>query len=175
MFKKVKAYIKNKTSVENVERFKSFYPLSWSKILLLIQKHNYKNFGLGSTVHYSAVIAGKKEISVGKFSDIGAFVHVWGNGGVEIGNEVLIASHVAITTLTHDYTTESLKFGKIIFKSIIISDGAWLGAHSVVMPGVKIGKGAIVGAGAVVTKNVPDMAIVVGSPARIIKCRSLDE
>lgn len=56
---------------------------------------------------------------------------------------------------------------------MVISDDAWIGLNAIILKGVKIGKGAIVGAGSVVTKNVPDMAVVAGNPARIIKM--LDE
>ena len=56
-------------------------------------------------------------------------------------------------------------------KPIVIGDDVWIGGHVIVLPGVHIGTGAIVGAGAVVTKDVPDYAVVGGNPARIIKSR----
>ena len=57
-------------------------------------------------------------------------------------------------------------------KPIVIGNDVWIGGHVIILPGVQIGNGAIVGAGAVVTKNVPDYAIVGGNPARIIRYRN---
>ena len=56
-------------------------------------------------------------------------------------------------------------------KTIVISDDVWIGGHVIILPGVHIGNGAIVGAGAVVTKDVPQYAIVGGNPAKVIKYR----
>ena len=58
-------------------------------------------------------------------------------------------------------------------KPIIIGDDVWIGTCSIVLPGVKIGKGSVVGAGSVVTKDVPDYCVVAGNPARIIKQRKV--
>jgi acetyltransferase-like isoleucine patch superfamily enzyme len=58
-----------------------------------------------------------------------------------------------------------------IRKSVVIEDDVWIGAHTVILPGVRIGKGSVIGANSVVTKDVPPMAIVLGSPARSHKLR----
>lgn len=134
-------------------------------------KSGFKKFGIKSTVRYPSVFEGMENISIGQDSHIAPFVHIWGVGGLSIGDKVLIASHVAITTLTHDYTEESIRDSPIISKSINIMDGAWIGAHAVILPGVTLNRGCVVAAGAVVTKDVPEMAVVAGVPARIIKYR----
>ena len=64
-----------------------------------------------------------------------------------------------------------LRFAAAIDKSIIINDDVWIGAHSVILPGVTIGKGAVIGAGSVVTSNIPEYAVAVGVPAKVIKLR----
>lgn len=170
-----KSNIKNILGKRIVFLIHSIYPPNKSKILLWITKHKYKAFGSRSTIMSPVVIYGKQHISIGKDTDIGAFVHIWGNGGVTIGDRVLIASHVAITSLTHDHAYSNLKTAPTVSKPIVISDDVWIGSHAIIMPGVMIGKGAVVGAGAVVTRDVPEMAIVMGVPAKIIKYRTIDK
>lgn len=87
----------------------------------------------------------------------------------------MIATHVSITSLTHDYNSSSMRFSIIIKKKIIIENDVWIGADSMIMPGISIGHGAVIGAGTVVTKDIPPMAIVVGNPGRIIKWRDVKQ
>ena len=91
-----------------------------------------------------------------------------------IGNYVLIAPNVAILASSHqhkDIHTPMLLQGDTAIEPVIIEDDVWLGRNVVIMPGVHIAKGAIVGAGAVVTKDVPAYAVVGGVPAKIIQSR----
>ncbi len=113
-------------------------------------------------------------IEVGDNVSFGGFVHIWGAGGVRIGNRVMIGSHTAISSVTHDYTQE-IMITTIVKKPVIIGDDAWLGTHVLIMPGVTIGKGAVIGAGSVVTKDVSSRAIVAGVPAQLLKFRQLFE
>jgi len=109
-------------------------------------------------------------IEVGDNVSFGGFVHIWGAGGVRIGNRVMIGSHTAISSVTHDYTQE-IMITTIVKKPVVIGDDVWLGTHVLIMPGVTIGKGAVIGAGAVVTMDVPSGVIVAGVPARLVKAR----
>lgn len=102
-----------------------------------------------------------------------SFICIWEQDGIKIGNRVLIATHTTITSLTHDYIYENMPFAPIIDKPVIIEDDVWIGFNAVINPGITIGKEAVVGAGAVVTKNVPSYVIVVGIPARILKYREI--
>lgn len=91
-----------------------------------------------------------------------------------IGNYVMIAQHVAILAVTHNFEAIDVPIilqGSTGVKPVIINDDVWIGRNVVVMPGITIGKGAIVGAGAVVTKDVPPYAIVGGVPAKVIRYR----
>lgn len=117
-------------------------------------------------------IQGADNVILGDDVAISSFVHMWGDGGIRIGNRVMIASHTAITTLTHDYREERMQ-GTLLRKEVVIEDDVWIGAHCTIMPGIRIGKGAVVGAGSVVTRNVEPYAIVIGSPARVWKYRDL--
>lgn len=97
-----------------------------------------------------------------------------GGGLLKIGNQCSISQNITIVVSNHQY-----KKGQLIkdqpwttdHNFVIIGDDVWVGANSVILPGVKIGTGAIIGAGSVVTKDVPDYAIVVGNPAHVLKYR----
>jgi len=110
------------------------------------------------------VINHPDHLRVGARVSINAFVHIWALGGVTIGDDTLIASHVAITSLTHDPRAELFSASQLS-RPIVIGRNVWIGTHAVILPGVTIGDGAIIGAGAVVTRDVAPRAVVVGVPA----------
>ena len=88
----------------------------------------------------------------------------------EIGQHVLIASNVFISTENHGMNPhQSYQDQPLISKSVIIGDNCWIGERAMIMPGVRIGEGSIIGAGAVVTKDIPPYSIAVGNPAKVIK------
>ena len=86
---------------------------------------------------------------------------------MEIGHDVFIGPKVNLITINHDVDPDnrSATYGR----RIVIEDKVWIGINATVLPGVKIGYGAIIGAGSVVTKDVEPMTIVAGNPARFIK------
>lgn len=92
---------------------------------------------------------------------------------VVIGNNCLIAQCVFITTNIHGMEANGIPIAnqKELQKAVIIEEDVWIGAKAIILPGVTIGKGAVVGAGAVVTKDVPPFAVVGGVPAKVIKYR----
>lgn len=95
-------------------------------------------------------------------------------GKVIIGNDVMIGTHCLIYTQNHEYIDISIPMrlqGPQREKVVVIGNDVWIGGRVTILPGVKIGNGCIVGAGAVVTKDVPDYAIVGGNPAKIIRFR----
>jgi len=105
-------------------------------------------------------------------------VHIAAIESVTIGNRVLIASKVFISDHNHGsyggnepHTSPLIPPEKRVLSSapIVIKDDVWIGEFVAVLPGVTIGKGSIIGAMSVVTKNIPDYSIAVGSPAKVIK------
>lgn len=88
-------------------------------------------------------------------------------GGIYIGNDVLIGHNVCLLTLNHDFNPD--KRQDMFPEPIVIEDKVWLGSNVTVLPGVTIGRGAIVAAGAVVTRDVEANTIVGGIPAKFIK------
>jgi acetyltransferase-like isoleucine patch superfamily enzyme len=92
-------------------------------------------------------------------------------GPVKIGNNVMIAQNIVMSGLNHGYEDISLspREQKVTCKQITISDNVWIGSNSVITAGVTLGKHCVIGAGSVVTKNIPDYSVAVGNPARVIK------
>ena len=133
-------------------------------------RRKLKSCGRDVTLHTPLVIAGAEHVSLGDNVSVGPFVHMWGQGGIRVGDRVMIGAHTAITTLTHDYTAERMQ-DTLLERSVSIEDDVWIGGHAVILPGVSIGKGAVIGAGAVATKDVEPYSIVVGVPARPLKSR----
>lgn len=100
---------------------------------------------------------------------INCFVH----GPLHIGDNVMMGPNVTILTHSHCIDRIDIPMGQqgSIEKSVTVGDDVWIGMRVIILPGINIGNGAVIGAGAVVTKDVPDYAIVGGVPARILKFR----
>ena len=91
------------------------------------------------------------------------------NNEVRIGNHVMIGPAVQIYTAAHDLQVKARNQGWEIAKPIVIEENVWIGGGAILLPGVKIGRNAVVGAGAVVTRSVPANTVVAGNPARVIR------
>lgn len=100
-------------------------------------------------------------ITGGLHLDLGAPVH--------IGNGVRIGHDVSILTVSHAVGAPRLRAGTSFFAEVTIEDGAWIASRAVILPGVTVGAGAIVAAGAVVSRSVPKHTLVAGVPARIVR------
>lgn len=122
---------------------------------------------------YAYLTSGGGFIKIGDNCSINPFCVLYGGGGLTIGNNVAIATGVTMVPQSHRVLkglVPSFNTGKIR-QPILIEDNVWLGAKSIILGNVTIGKGAIVAAGAVVTKDVPKGAYVAGVPARVLKFR----
>lgn len=140
----------------------------------------YENIEIGNNVsiNYKTWLAalpltGSKTCSlkIGDGSCIGNFNHIYATHKIEIGKNVLTADKVYISDNLHGYENTELPILKQPIRQIgevKIGDGTWLGENVCVI-GVSIGKNCVVGANAVVTKDIPDYAVAVGNPAKIIK------
>lgn len=138
------------------------------EINCLILKEKLAYIGRDVHIYPYVIIHSPEKVKIGNSVSIAEFVHMWGGGGIEIGDNVMIASHTIITSLTHD--TNALIYREtLIKKKVTIGNNVWIGAGSIILPGVTIGDGAIIGAGSVVTKDVPPYTIVAGVPARPIR------
>lgn len=132
----------------------------------------FKRFALGarSTIEdYSVVNNGVGDVLIGSDTRIGIGSVVI--GPVTIGSDVMTAQHVVISGLNHGYEDITVPPSKqpVNTAPVTIGNAVWIGANAVILPGVTLGKHVVVGAGSVVTKDVPDFCVVAGNPARIIR------
>ena len=125
---------------------------------------------LGKTHIYGRFhIRKPSNIRIGDGTIIGHKVTFDGRLGLNIGKNVNISSEVMIWTMQHDYNDPSFGFsgGKVT-----VEDYVWIATRVLILPGVKIGKGAVVAAGSVVTKDVEPLTVVAGNPAKVIGKRN---
>ena len=110
---------------------------------------------------------------IGDNSGIGKYSVL--HGPITIGNNVMMGPNCTIYTQNHAFGDLSIPMNRQGFseeKPVFIEDDVWIGGHCIILPGVKIGQGVIIGAGSVVTRDVPSYAVVGGNPANIIKFRN---
>lgn len=126
----------------------------------------------GNFVADSARLDHKQNISLGGNVYIGGDCKFFAEGGIKIGKSTQFGRECLILTTNHNYNGTELPYDNIGFlQSVEIGDNCWFGVRCTILCGVKIGDGAIIGAGSVVTKSVPNYAIVGGNPAKIIGWR----
>lgn len=135
----------------------------------IVPFHRFEMGRLSVIEDYSVVNNAVGDVIVGNYTRIGL-----GNtiiGPVMIGSEVNLAQNVVVSGLNHHFEDVSRSIAEqgVSIRPVIIEDDVWIGANSVVLQGVRIGKHAVVGAGSVVTKDLPSYCVAAGNPARIIK------
>lgn len=142
----------------------------------MIRNFFYQLFGIemgkGSTFHMGARFYQPNNIKIGKGTIIGDHAFLDGRASLKIGSHVDIASSVMIYNSQHDLESETMKASE---EPVVIGDYCFIGPRAIIMPGVTLGKGAVVAGGAVVTKDVPAGVVVGGVPAQKIKDRKLKE
>lgn len=126
-----------------------------------------KPFDESSTLLPPFYIDYGKPVTIGKDCFIQQCCTFFGRGGITIGNGVFIGPKCNLITINHDADPEnrSATYGR----PIVIEDKVWIGINSTILPGVRVGYGAIVGAQSVVTHDVAPMTVVAGNPAKFIK------
>ncbi len=147
-----------------IHRFNQALPLSeeW----LSLQKEIFKGkLGEGSIVMSPLTAVRPHMVSIGRNVTVMNGCLMMAAGGITIEDGAQIAANVQLVSNNHDPYERNI----ITCRPVRICEGAWIGAGSTVLPGVTVGKHAIVGAASVVTKSVPDYAVAVGNPAKVIK------
>lgn len=128
------------------------------------------HLGISSVIEdYSVINNAVGNIVIGDFTRIGM-----GNtiiGPVMIGNNVILAQNIVISALNHNFEDVSMTINQqgVVTDQITIENNVWIGANCSILAGVSIGEHVVVGAGSVVTKDIPPYCVVVGNPARVVK------
>jgi maltose O-acetyltransferase len=145
----------------------SDFPLfRWIKwIRYLVVKGFIRKCGKNVTIQSKARIG--PSLVIGDNSGVGENCRIGSN--TTIGNNVRMGPDVIICTQNHKYTRET--YEGFIRKPVTIEDNVWIGYRVIILPGVRVGKNSIIGAGAVVSKDVPPYTVVGGVPAKVLKIR----
>lgn len=105
-------------------------------------------------------------LTIGDEAALNSFVRIFSHGGVTIGAHSQVGPGTILTTTGHDYSAAELEANTA---SITIGERVWIGANCTILPGVSIGDRAVIGAGAVVTRDIPPDSLAVGVPARVVR------
>lgn len=134
-------------------------------------KINYVPQGQG-TVH----IVNPQNFKIAPTSHLKSGAYISCLGGVKIGEYFHCGQNLMIHTNNHDYDHgDRIPYGKKqIIEEVVIKDFVWCGANVIILPGVTIGEGCIIGAGSVVTHDIPNYAVAAGNPAKVLKYRDVD-
>lgn len=127
-----------------------------------------------AVVYFSTEVRDPARIVIGRGSIVGDHSILDGRNGIVIGENVVLGTNVRIWTEQHDHRDPFFRCQTQEHRSVIIGNRAWIGSHAIILHSVNIGEGAVVAAGAVVTKDVPPFAIVAGVPAKQVGERSHD-
>lgn len=145
-------------------KIKAFFWTSYAKFQ--IGKGNY-----GSSLSVNGKCSFNHRVKLGNNCNFNGLI-IHGVGSVTIGDNFHSGKDILFITTNHNYEGDAIPYDRThIIKSITIEDNVWVGHRAVILGNVKIGEGAIIGACAVVTKDVPKFAIVGGNPAHVIKYR----
>lgn len=123
------------------------------------------NLGEGSSINPPIAGSCVDTIKIGRNVRVNSNLLAMARGGITIEDDAMIAANVQLITNNHDEYDRKI----LTCRPIVIEKGAWIGAGATVLPGIRIGKYAIIGAASVVTRDIPDYAVAVGNPARVIK------
>lgn len=152
--------------------------LKWIRFIPSMHVRNFiLRFVYSAKIARGAVVMGDvrfrrpSRIQIGTGTVVGERVELDGRASLFVGNHVNISSEVMIYTLQHDYKAPGFENSGA---PVVIEDYVWLSTRCIVLPGIRIGQGAVIAAGAVVTKDVPPFAVMAGIPAKQIGTRPQD-
>lgn len=161
-------FLKHLPATDNSIPFSSFI----RKFRSSVGKVLFEGCGKNINIEKNADFGTGKGISIGDNSGIGINCRI--RGPLTIGDNVMMGPDVVIITSNHQNSRIDIPMnqqGSCPSQKVKIGDDVWIGTRAIILPGVTIGNGVIIAAGAVVSKNVPDHTIVGGVPAKIIKYR----
>lgn len=184
---------KNKQSnsvIKNLKRIWWMIPLEfkeWNRVIKSLipgeigvylrrryfRKH-FKQYGEEIIISHHVTLYNPQKMIVGDRVHISGYAHINAGGGITIGDNSGIGPYAKIFSVNHDLDSQD-KFWHHTWKPgepVRIGKDVWIGSAAIILPGVSIGDGAIIGAGAVVTKDIPPYSMAVGNPAKVIRSRT---
>ena len=175
MSSNLKNMIKNNAMLYKLAKFfnKVGYYFKRPEKLLVTLKYRLTLGTCGNNVDFETrmTIRNPGRISIGNNCTFSSFVVLDAHEAITIGDNCMFALRVTISTATHDYAKIPMN-SVTITKPVTIGNNVWFGVGSTVLPGITIGDGAVIGAHALVTKDVPPNAIIVGIPGKVLKYTS---
>jgi len=149
------------------------FDLTVSLTSKIYSRYLFKRAGKGVKIKAGCIIDSPENIEVGNYFNLGEYSFVSGQGGVFVGNNVMIGHHVSILSSEHVYDKTHIPMREqgARYSFVKIEDDVWIGAGARILKGVLLGKGSIVASNAVVSKPVAPYSIVGGVPAHLIKTR----
>ena len=132
-----------------------------------IFKKLFKNYGENNVIKDNFVCNFGSNISIGDNCYFNHGVTILDSFEVEIGNNVFLAPNVVISAVTHPLVAEKRR--ELIIKKVTIEDDVWIGTGAVILPGVRIGDNSVIGAGSIVTKDIPSDVVAVGNPCKVLR------
>jgi acetyltransferase-like isoleucine patch superfamily enzyme len=124
---------------------------------------------LAGSVHLTGSGPVRELLSVGRDCYLTGPLHIDLTAPVSIGDRVYMGYDVMLITADHELGESAQRCGRRVYRAICVEDGVWIGSRAVILPGVRLGRGSVVAAGAVVTRDVAPDTMVGGVPARLIR------
>ena len=151
--------------------FKFNHTEPYTEEYAMLMKELFSNMGEGT--HIATPVSGISfdKVTIGRNCFINSNCLMMARGGITLEDNVMIAANVQLISNNHDFYDLPV----IVCKPVLIKEDCWIGAGATILPGVCVGKHAVVGAMSVVTKDVPDYAVVTGNPARVVKMLDKDK
>ena len=133
-------------------------------------KRIFDKCGRDANIEHGVDFGSGSGVEIGDYSGLGVDSRI---GLVKIGKDVMMGPEVMIISANHVYSDlkRPMRVQGSVSEAVIIEDDVWIGARAIILPGTRIGKGSIIGAGSIVTRDVPQYAVVGGNPARILNYR----
>ena len=162
-------YLEEQTQAkERMYEFNHLHPSEKARRVELLREM-FDSVGEGMWMEPPVSFARGKTVTFGKHTYVNSNLTLVDDWKISIGENVLISPNVTIVTTGHPVHPDLRPNGEMYSFPVVIEDLAWIGSSVVILPGVTIGRGAIIGAGSVVTKDVPPMVIAAGNPCKVIR------
>ena len=142
----------------------------------LIYRRLFKALGKSSLIYAGVYLTHTYGIEAGNNLSINTGALLDGRGGIQLGNGVMIGPYAVLVSSSHQFEDITIPMTSLdhIMQPLVIEDDVWIGAHAFIKGGIRIGRGSIIAAGAVVNKDVADYTVVAGVPAVVVSDRIKD-